>query len=74
MEMLKKGELTLAGQFEEFKKGQLGRNIHHSRKTTLVMSVSDRRKTFFDSLFQKIEEITPKMPFKLSRKFLMNYS
>ena len=46
--------------------------VRHSRKTTLVMSVSDRRRSFFDSLFQKIENITPSSKFLVKKKFLMN--
>ena len=46
--------------------------VKHSRKTTLVMSVNERRRDFFDSLFQKIENITPKSKFSLKTKFLMN--
>jgi len=46
--------------------------VRHSRKTTLVMSVSDRRREFFEGLFHKIDEITPQSTFKPSRKFLMN--
>ena len=46
--------------------------VRHSRKTTLVMSVNDRRRAFFDGLFQKIENITPKSKFLLKKKFLMN--
>ena len=46
--------------------------VRHSRKTTLVMSVGDRRRAFFDGLFQKIENITPKSKFLLKKKFLMN--
>ncbi|MCK9205330.1 MAG: transposase [Bacteroidales bacterium] len=46
--------------------------VRHSRKTTLAMSVNDRRKAFFDGLFQKIEQITPKSKFLLKKKFLMN--
>ena len=44
----------------------------HSRKTSLVMSVNDRRRAVFDGLFQKIESITPKSKFLLRKKFLMN--
>ncbi len=46
--------------------------IRHSRKTTLVMSVKDRRREFFDGLFQKIENITPESRFFVKKKFLMN--
>lgn len=46
--------------------------VRHSRKTTLVMSVNDRRRAFFEGLFQKIEEVTPKSTFLIKRKFLMN--
>jgi hypothetical protein len=46
--------------------------VRHSRKTTLVMSVNDRRREFFDGLFQKIENITPKSRFFVKKKFLMN--
>jgi len=46
--------------------------VRHSRKTTLVMSVNDRRRAFFDELFQKIDNITPKSRFLLKKKFLMN--
>jgi hypothetical protein len=38
------------------------------------MSVNDRRRAFFDGLFQKIENITPKTKFLLKKKFLMNSS
>ena len=43
----------------------------NSRKTTLVMSVPERRRAFFDQLFQKLEEIDEKSRYK-PRKFLMN--
>jgi len=46
--------------------------VRHSRKTTLVMSVNERRRAFFEGLFQKLEQITPKTTFKVKRKFLMN--
>jgi hypothetical protein len=46
--------------------------VRHSRKTTLVMSANDRRRAFFDGLFQKIDQITPKSKFDLKKKFLMN--
>lgn len=46
--------------------------VRHSRKTTLVMSMNDRRRKFFDDLFQKIENITPESEFFVKRKFLMN--
>lgn len=46
--------------------------VRHSRKTTLVMSVNDRRRAFFDGLFQKLDEITRKTTFRVNRKFLMN--
>lgn len=46
--------------------------VRHSRKTTLVMSANDRRRAFFDGLFQKLEDITPKTVFRVNKKFLMN--
>jgi len=46
--------------------------VRHSRKTTLVMSVNQRRRAFFDSLFQKIEKIDSKTKYKPKTKFLMN--
>jgi len=46
--------------------------VRHSRKTTLVMSANDRRREFFDSLFQKLDEITPQVTFRPKKKFLMN--
>ncbi len=46
--------------------------VRHSRKTTLVMSVNDRRRAFFEELFQRIDNITPKSRFLLKKKFLMN--
>lgn len=46
--------------------------VRHSRKTTLVISVSDRRRAFFDGLFQKLEKITPELVFTPKKKFLMN--
>jgi hypothetical protein len=46
--------------------------VRHSRKTTLVMSASDRRREFFEGLFHKIEQITPQTTFKPNRKILMN--
>ncbi|MDP4280876.1 MAG: IS1380 family transposase [Bacteroidota bacterium] len=46
--------------------------VRLSRKTTLVMSVNNRRRAFFDGLFQKIENIKPQSKFLLKKKFLMN--
>jgi len=34
--------------------------------------VKDRRREFFDGLFQKIENITPESRFFVKKKFLMN--
>jgi hypothetical protein len=34
--------------------------------------VNDRRREFFDGLFQKIENISPESKFFVKRKFLMN--
>lgn len=46
--------------------------VRHSRKTTLVMSVNQRRRAFFDSLFQKLEKIDSKSKYKPKTKFLLN--
>jgi hypothetical protein len=46
--------------------------VRHSRKTTLMMSVNERRRAFFDGLFHKLDEMTPQTTFKVNRKFLMN--
>lgn len=46
--------------------------VRHSRQATLVMSVNERRRQFFDELFQKLEGIHPKMKFTPKNKFLMN--
>jgi hypothetical protein len=46
--------------------------VRHSRKTTLVMSVSERRRAFFDGLFQKLEKIDNQTKYIPKTKFLMN--
>lgn len=46
--------------------------VRHSRKATLIMSADERRRAFFEELFQKLEKIDKKMKFSPNRKFLMN--
>ena len=46
--------------------------VQHGRKTTLVMSANQRRQTFFNSLFQKLEKIDTKTKYKPKTKFLLN--
>jgi hypothetical protein len=46
--------------------------VRHGRQTTLVLSVSEGRRLFFENLFKELEKITPQMTFRPKRKFLMN--